>query len=445
MDSNQLNHPLLIQRGIMKFHTQPPDVLIVGAGPVGLFTALNLTRRNIPVRIIDKATGPGVHSYALTLHAATLDLLKQYGLLESILRFALPVNRIGVYVDHKRVSELDLKKRDGDAAFIAVIPQSALESILIEALAREGISVEWNHRLASLHLEAGEVTGKIEGREQRMMGYATTHMDWMVNDVRPFHVPYLVGADGHDSIVRQLARIPFPPTGGADNYAIFELETRDPIEPELELAFVDETLNIGWPLSRFRCRWSFQVDASKAFFEDREKEREYVHIGDGNIQNANIERLREFLAQRAPAIGMTVQRVDWRMLVRFEHALADYFSEGNICLVGDAAHSTSPAGVQSMNLGLAEAESLSVSLAEVLLHGGTHDPIENWALHSRSNWIQQMNIVAAPEFSVGTNLPLAPYADRLVESLPAAGQDLRSLLEQLDFHLPANSNAAAHL
>ena len=62
-----------------------PEVLIVGAGPVGQFAALSLARRGIKVRIVDRGIWPCAQSYALALHPQSLDLLHAAGLLDDVL------------------------------------------------------------------------------------------------------------------------------------------------------------------------------------------------------------------------------------------------------------------------------------------------------------------------------------------------------------------------
>jgi FAD binding domain len=66
-----------------------PSVLVVGAGPTGLVLALWLTKQGVPVRIVDKAPGPGTTSRALALHARTLELYEQLGLVNRLARFGL--------------------------------------------------------------------------------------------------------------------------------------------------------------------------------------------------------------------------------------------------------------------------------------------------------------------------------------------------------------------
>ena len=67
------------------------DVLIAGAGPVGLTAALQLARWGVSVRLVDAAAGPATTSRALGTHARSLEIYDQLGILADIARSAWPV------------------------------------------------------------------------------------------------------------------------------------------------------------------------------------------------------------------------------------------------------------------------------------------------------------------------------------------------------------------
>jgi 2-polyprenyl-6-methoxyphenol hydroxylase-like FAD-dependent oxidoreductase len=73
-------------------------ILVVGAGPTGLVLALWLGRLNVPVRIIDKATGPGETSRAIVMHARSLEFYRQLGIAEDVVQHGMKVERISVFV-----------------------------------------------------------------------------------------------------------------------------------------------------------------------------------------------------------------------------------------------------------------------------------------------------------------------------------------------------------
>ena len=67
------------------FGKQRSDVLVVGAGPTGLLTALHLAESGVKVRVIDKHWRTGAHSYALAVHPRSLELLEPLGMVPSLL------------------------------------------------------------------------------------------------------------------------------------------------------------------------------------------------------------------------------------------------------------------------------------------------------------------------------------------------------------------------
>jgi len=76
------------------FGKHKTEVLVVGAGPVGLFTALRLKEQGIDVSIVDKLQRTGTHSYALALHPASLELLDETGLADEIVSQGYRVDKI---------------------------------------------------------------------------------------------------------------------------------------------------------------------------------------------------------------------------------------------------------------------------------------------------------------------------------------------------------------
>ena len=88
------------------FGMKEPEVLVVGAGPVGMFAALVLVKKGIRVTIADQQWRTGAHSYALALHPQSLRLLEEFGLASGILENAYPVRTIGLYDGATRQAEM---------------------------------------------------------------------------------------------------------------------------------------------------------------------------------------------------------------------------------------------------------------------------------------------------------------------------------------------------
>ena len=121
------------------------EVLVAGAGPVGLFAAHALTRAGLPVRVVDNGIWACAHTYALALHPRTVELLRKAGFGAELLGQGWPVRTLAFYDQEKCHAEVQLSGRSGQP--IIILPQSVLEAMLEKALSESGIHVRWRHRV----------------------------------------------------------------------------------------------------------------------------------------------------------------------------------------------------------------------------------------------------------------------------------------------------------
>src|SRR6266478_2764132 len=126
------------------------EVLVVGAGPAGLWLALSLAEAGVQVSIIDRESRITARNYACALHPFTLKLLNRFGLTTAAIERGRRVERVAFYEGQSRRAEVDLSKLGGDFPFLLILPQSALESLLERRLLQAGIAVQWNHRFDGL-------------------------------------------------------------------------------------------------------------------------------------------------------------------------------------------------------------------------------------------------------------------------------------------------------
>ncbi len=118
------------------------DVLIVGAGPTGLTTAIELARRNINIRIIERRTKPSTCSKALVVHARTLEFMDILGVADEMVRRGYISPVIDFSSNAKKPLRASMYGLDTRFPFILILPQAETEAILERRLNDFGIEVE---------------------------------------------------------------------------------------------------------------------------------------------------------------------------------------------------------------------------------------------------------------------------------------------------------------
>jgi 2-polyprenyl-6-methoxyphenol hydroxylase-like FAD-dependent oxidoreductase len=182
--------------------------------------------------------------------------------------------------------------------------------------------------------------------------------------------------------------------------------------------------SVYWPLEEGRCRWGFQIQ-------------------DATEHEASMARLEQLVAARAPWWTARPTQVYWSTLGLFQSRVARSFGRGGIWLAGDAAHQAAPVGVRSMNSGLAEARELASRMAGILRRGGAPSLLEEFATQTHEAWHALLGATAPGSTPgstpAGGDVHALPGADpwvrqtgaRILSCVPATGDDLEPLLEQI--------------
>lgn len=413
------------------FGKKYPQALVVGAGPVGLFAALNLARRGVPVEIVEKEERRAGHSYALALHPGSLVLFEKIGLLVPILEEGYRIRRIGIYDQRQQRAAIDVRALRDDYAFIVVMQQNRLEAILEKALMSYGVKVQWNHRIDHLVLHEDHVDVTKNRLDIETLGYIVMRTEKVVKRSHKMHVPWLIGADGHASYVRNALEIDFPNAGPTQHFAVFEFKTDANLQDEMRLDFVGRTANVLWPLPDGYCRWSFELLDYEASEASREKERFELQLGAEKFAILDRAHLQNFLQERAPWFNGSIDDIRWRLVVRFEKRLASAFGKGCAWLAGDAAHLTGPAGIQSMNVGLREAFELTEALVMILQKGESPELLDLYNRERLAEWRFLLGLTDGLEADKRTDPWITEHRHLLLQCLPASGNDLAGMAQQL--------------
>ncbi len=138
------------------------DILIVGAGPVGLSLANECTRRNLRCRIIESHPGQSEHSKALSIFPRTLEIFDMAGLVPAFLEAANQVNSVVVMSNDHTLARIRFEPEQTPYPFVAMVPQNVTEQLLAAALERRGGSIEYNTSFVSLEQSLNAVTIKLD-------------------------------------------------------------------------------------------------------------------------------------------------------------------------------------------------------------------------------------------------------------------------------------------
>ena len=123
------------------------DVLIVGAGPVGLFCANELIRHGLTCRIIDKKNTISDKSKALGIHIRTLDVLEDCGFIDEFLKQGQKIKGAVFKSKGKVLVNADFTGITADRHFLIDLPQNQTEAILYQSLQNKGVQVRVGHRV----------------------------------------------------------------------------------------------------------------------------------------------------------------------------------------------------------------------------------------------------------------------------------------------------------
>ncbi|MGO8699253.1 MAG: FAD-dependent monooxygenase [Limisphaerales bacterium] len=431
------------------------EVLVVGAGPVGMLTALLLTRHGVPTRIIDQESRTAAHSYACVLHSASLDLLERVDLADEVTQLGRRVKMASIFAGHERRAELDFSRLPGRYPCIVVLDQSMLENLLEQRLRKAGCKIEWNRRLLKIKPRDNGLEAWIENLELFERDYSLPMFANAVGERITLEADFVIGADGHHSAVRQQMDIRAVPMGAPQLFAVYELETVEPVDHVMKLVLNKSGISALWPVAENKCRWSFQIVPPRAQSRYPRKDREpLISIRERRALDSTDD-LGDFLAKRAPWFpARSFREMNWIAYVQFERQMASKFGQGRCWLAGDSAHQTSPAGMQSMNRGLLEGADLADRIKSILrreagmealqiydrVHGeewkrllGLDDLTER--SHTFSSWARRhfASIFGAEDQGhPPRSFPswARPYFGSILQSLPATGDDLNHLLKQ---------------
>ncbi|MDP4023996.1 FAD-dependent monooxygenase [Methylobacterium sp. NEAU 140] len=386
------------------------SVLIVGAGPVGMTLASELTRYGVPVRIVDTAMHRTDKSKAMVLWSRTLELLDR-----GSARGAAPFVEAGFKVKGVTfVAGGDVVGRvamDGIPsvhAYALAIPQSETERLLEERLAEQGVAVA----------RSTEATAFVMGADG--IGAVLRRADGSTEAVR---ADWLVGCDGAHSAVRHALDMPFAG------------------ETLLSDWFLADVHMTGYPRPDGDASIHWHRDGVLLIFPIRPGR--YRIIGDLPYTEGQaapvptLEQVQALVDRRGPA-GTRLFDPVWLSGFRINGRKVASYRRGRAFLAGDAAHIHSPAGGQGMNTGMQDAVNLAWKLA-LVVHGRAAETLLDSYSPERSGVGDEVLKAAERLTSVATlKNPVAQgvrnAVGRLLLGLPRVAHGVADTMSEVAIH-----------
>ncbi len=308
------------------------SVLVCGAGPTGLVTALELARRGIDVRIVDAERKPSQLSKAAVLWRRSLEVLHPSVPVERFTAHGRPVHGIQFEANGSVLQEIDFDVDAGRFPHGLLIPQNRTEAVLNEALESLGVQVEW-------------------GIEVKDVSSCEEHVDVHFSDGEQSRFSWLVGADGARSTVRKCLGVQFPGVSIDRRWLLADLELVNS-GPEGRIRMLLSNAGLLGLFPYGNSVWRVIADAGPI---DPETPR----------VDPSCEDMLRILRSRS-GLDWTVEKALWLSEFRINERQVDHYCHGRVILAGDAAHIHSPAGGQGMNTSIQDAVNLSWKLAMVI-------------------------------------------------------------------------------
>ncbi len=308
------------------------DILIIGAGPSGLFAAAELARHGVHARLVEREGRPHREARATAIQPGTLEILESVGLLQPFIESAEHIRRSSIYgPGMSELRSMTYAGIDCRCDFICSLPQYETERILISHLHAQGGSVERGVMATKVTIDGNAVQVEL------------THADGAIEVVQPGIV---IGAGG--------AHCP----------------TRDSMHESLEGAtyqgcFLAADIAMGPPFPRGEAGVVCGPDGLLLLnplpggrwiaFLDLDESVESVAAADV------IACVETRLSRKHRPTD-----VAWFSPFRMHRRIVARFADGRRFLIGDAAHLSSPFGGEGLNAGLLDAYHLAWKLALVL-------------------------------------------------------------------------------
>lgn len=319
------------------------DVVVVGAGPVGLMCAYLGQLCGLRIVIVDKSEGPLEVGRADALNARTLQLLELAGLFDDLYPLGKACNTSSVWSDGKFVSRQSTWWEELEGCLhkhFLMLGQSNVEKLLDAKLKDAAAAVRRSTSIENIELNS--------------TGCLTT-----LSNGQQIQSRYLIGADGSRSFVRNHFEVAFEITRPQIVWAVVDgiIESDFPKVPEI-IVFQAETSDVAW------------------IPREGKIDRFYVRM---DTKDFTLEEAVEKINRAMHPHRLSFKTIEWFSQFSVKESLAEeFFVQNRVFLAGDSCHIHSVNGGQGLNTGLADAFNLMWKLNMVINFGASKELLQSY-------------------------------------------------------------------
>jgi 2-polyprenyl-6-methoxyphenol hydroxylase-like FAD-dependent oxidoreductase len=380
-----------------------PDVVIVGAGPVGLVAACELARRGVAFRIVDKLAAPTNESRAIAIHARSLDMFDRMGIGDELAATGVKSTSMRLMSGDSELAQVGFGAVDSAFPYSLLTAQTETERVLTDRLSQLGVTVERGVEVVDLTQDDAEVQLSVR------------HADGSTEKVT---TSWVVAADGAHSTVRHLVGTKLQGSFQGERFILGDCDAEHQMDAEsMYTVFSPAGTVIMMPMRDGRARLMAQI-----------------HDAPGTPLNLHPtqEDLQRILDERVG--GITITNSHWLTCFEIHHGQVPAYRHGRVFLAGDAAHIHSPAGGQGMNTGMQDAFNLAWKLAAVIRGEGGQALLDSYDA--------ERHPVAEKVIAFSSNLTKAGTVRggarvvrnavlRVLGSIPAVGEKMAGIVEEI--------------
>jgi 2-polyprenyl-6-methoxyphenol hydroxylase-like FAD-dependent oxidoreductase len=384
--------------------TTNPDVVVVGAGPVGLVAACELARRGVAFRIIDKLTEPTDESRAIAIMSRSLDMFDRMGIRDQLTATGVKSTNMRLMSGDNQLAQVTFGGVDSAFPYTLLTAQTETERVLTDRLTELGVTIE----------RGVEVVGMTQ--DDAGVQLSLSHADGGKENIT---TSWLIAADGAHSTVRHLVGTRLQGSFKGERFILGDCIAEHQMDAEsMYTVFSPAGPVIMMPMRDGRARLMAQIhDAADAPLN--------LHPSQEDLQQILDDRVG----------GITITSSNWLTCFEIHHGQVPAYRHGRVFLAGDAAHIHSPAGGQGMNTGMQDAFNLAWKVAAVVRGDGGQTLLDSYQAerHPVAEKVIGFTDKLTKAGTVRGGARVVRNAVlRVVSSIPAVGEKMASVVEEVE-------------